>query len=42
MDCTKDDVLFVPRGHPHYFERLDGNIRLWRISLVPQRDLAEN
>jgi mannose-6-phosphate isomerase-like protein (cupin superfamily) len=35
MECTKDDVLFVPSGHPHHFERLDGQIKIWRVSLVP-------
>jgi hypothetical protein len=33
MECTAGDVLFVPRGHEHRFERLDGEIRIWRISL---------
>jgi mannose-6-phosphate isomerase-like protein (cupin superfamily) len=32
-ECTAGDVLFVPRGHEHWFERLDGAIRIWRISL---------
>jgi hypothetical protein len=34
MECTAGDVLFVPRGCPHRFERLDGDIRIWRISPV--------
>jgi mannose-6-phosphate isomerase-like protein (cupin superfamily) len=34
-DCTAGDVLFVPRGRTHYFQRLDGKIRIWRISLTP-------
>jgi hypothetical protein len=29
------DVLFVPRGFEHQFERLDGEISVWRISLMP-------
>ena len=29
MECTAGDVLFVPRGHEHWFERLDGEIRIW-------------
>jgi mannose-6-phosphate isomerase-like protein (cupin superfamily) len=33
LECTGGDVLFLPRGHPHHFERLDGEIRIWRISL---------
>lgn len=32
MECTAGDVLFVPKGCPHRFERLDGEIRIWRIS----------
>ena len=35
MDCTEGDVLFVPSGCAHEFERLDGEIRIWRISLLP-------
>jgi mannose-6-phosphate isomerase-like protein (cupin superfamily) len=35
MECTGGDVLFVPRGCPHRFERLDGEIRIWRISSGP-------
>jgi mannose-6-phosphate isomerase-like protein (cupin superfamily) len=42
MDCTKDDVLYVPSGHPHHFERLDGEIRIWRISLVSQPQDSED
>lgn len=34
MECTEHDVLFVPSGHPHRFERLDGEIRIWRIALI--------
>jgi mannose-6-phosphate isomerase-like protein (cupin superfamily) len=34
MECTAGDVLFVPRGCPHRFERLDGEIKIWRISPV--------
>lgn len=34
LECTDGDVLFVPRGYPHFFERLDGEIRIWRISLA--------
>jgi mannose-6-phosphate isomerase-like protein (cupin superfamily) len=30
--CTAGDVLFVPRGCPHHFERLDGHINIWSIS----------
>jgi mannose-6-phosphate isomerase-like protein (cupin superfamily) len=33
MECTAGDVLFIPRGHPHRFERMDGEIRIWRIEL---------
>jgi mannose-6-phosphate isomerase-like protein (cupin superfamily) len=32
--CTAGDVLFVPQGCPHRFERLDGDIRIWSISPV--------
>jgi len=32
LQCTAGDVLFVPRGCPHRFERLDGDIRIWSIS----------
>jgi mannose-6-phosphate isomerase-like protein (cupin superfamily) len=34
MECTGGDVLFVPKGCPHRFERLDGEIKIWRISPV--------
>jgi mannose-6-phosphate isomerase-like protein (cupin superfamily) len=34
MECTAGDLLFIPRGHPHRFERTDGEIRIWRISLA--------
>lgn len=32
LPCTAGDVLFVPRGCAHRFERLDGDIRIWRIA----------
>jgi mannose-6-phosphate isomerase-like protein (cupin superfamily) len=32
MTCTAGDVVFVPRECPHHFERLDGEIKIWRIS----------
>jgi mannose-6-phosphate isomerase-like protein (cupin superfamily) len=35
LECTGGDVLFIPSGCPHHFERLDGPIRIWRISLAP-------
>ncbi|MCI0755055.1 AraC family ligand binding domain-containing protein [Teichococcus vastitatis] len=35
MECTGGDVVFMPRGCPHHFERLDSPIRIWRISLTP-------
>ena len=35
LECTAGDVLFVPSGQVHHFERLDGEIRIWRISAVP-------
>ena len=35
LECTAGDVLFVPGGQVHRFERLDGEIRIWRISAVP-------
>jgi mannose-6-phosphate isomerase-like protein (cupin superfamily) len=35
LECTEGDVPFVPAGRPHWFERLDGEIRMWRISLAP-------
>jgi mannose-6-phosphate isomerase-like protein (cupin superfamily) len=35
IDWTAGDVLFVPRGYAHRFERLDGEIRIWRISPAP-------
>ncbi|HEY6430534.1 MAG TPA: cupin domain-containing protein [Acetobacteraceae bacterium] len=34
IECTAGDVLFVPRGHPHRFARMDGEIRIWRIRLL--------
>jgi mannose-6-phosphate isomerase-like protein (cupin superfamily) len=34
MECTAGDLLFIPRGHPHRFERTDGDIRIWKISLA--------
>jgi mannose-6-phosphate isomerase-like protein (cupin superfamily) len=34
FECTAGDVLFMPSGAPHHFERLDGEIRLWRITLA--------
>ena len=34
LECTAGDVLFVPGGRVHRFERLDGAIRIWRISAV--------
>jgi hypothetical protein len=34
LQCTAGDVLFVPRGCPHHFERLDGDIKIWKISPV--------
>jgi mannose-6-phosphate isomerase-like protein (cupin superfamily) len=34
MECTAGDVLFIPRGYPHRFARLDGEIRIWRIELI--------
>jgi mannose-6-phosphate isomerase-like protein (cupin superfamily) len=36
FECTVGDVLFMPSGSPHHFERLDGEIRLWRIALARQ------
>jgi hypothetical protein len=32
IECTGGDILFVPKGCPHRFERLDGEIKIWRIS----------
>jgi mannose-6-phosphate isomerase-like protein (cupin superfamily) len=32
IECTAGDVVFVPKGCPHRFDRLDGAIRIWRIS----------
>ena len=34
LECTAGDVLFVPGGRVHHFERLDDEIRIWRISAV--------
>lgn len=34
IECTEGDVLFVPRGHQHRFERLDGDLRLWCVTLA--------
>jgi mannose-6-phosphate isomerase-like protein (cupin superfamily) len=34
FECTAGDVLFMPSGAPHHFERLDGEIRFWRITLA--------
>jgi mannose-6-phosphate isomerase-like protein (cupin superfamily) len=33
LECTEGNVLFVPGGRPHAFAPLDGEIRMWRISL---------
>ena len=35
IDWTVGDVLFVPKGYTHYFERFEGEIRIWRISPAP-------
>ena len=35
LECTAGDVLFVPGGRAHRFERLDGEVRVWRISAAP-------
>ena len=40
LECTAGDVLFVPNGRPHCFERLHGEIRIWRISAVPGPAIA--
>ena len=40
LECTAGDVLFVPGGRTHRFERLDGEIRIWRISLIPSPPIA--
>ncbi|HEX3881387.1 MAG TPA: hypothetical protein VHW66_01890 [Stellaceae bacterium] len=32
LECTVGDVLFVPKGCRHRFERLDGEIKIWSIS----------
>jgi mannose-6-phosphate isomerase-like protein (cupin superfamily) len=34
LECTEGDVLFTPRGCSHHFERMDGEMRIWRISLI--------
>jgi mannose-6-phosphate isomerase-like protein (cupin superfamily) len=34
MQCTAGDVLFVPRGCRHNFERLDGDMKIWRVAPV--------
>ena len=36
LECTEGDVLFVPADCPHRFERMDGDLRVWRISLAPE------
>jgi mannose-6-phosphate isomerase-like protein (cupin superfamily) len=33
-ECTVGDVLFVPKGCPHHFQSLDGDIKIWRVSPV--------
>jgi mannose-6-phosphate isomerase-like protein (cupin superfamily) len=35
IEWTVGDVLFVPKGYAHRFEKLDGEIRIWRISPAP-------
>ncbi|WP_043342396.1 cupin domain-containing protein [Belnapia moabensis] len=40
LECTAGDVLFVPNGRPHCFERLHGEIKIWRISAVPGSAIA--
>jgi mannose-6-phosphate isomerase-like protein (cupin superfamily) len=37
MECTAGDLLFIPRGNPHRFDRMNGDIRIWRIRLIPHR-----
>lgn len=37
MEFTAGDVIFVPKDCPHHFERLDGKIRMWRLSLAPEK-----
>ena len=32
LEYTAGDVVFVPSGQAHRFERLGGDIRIWRIS----------
>lgn len=34
LECTAGDVIFVPSGQPHRFERLEAGIRVWRISAM--------
>jgi mannose-6-phosphate isomerase-like protein (cupin superfamily) len=34
IECTAGDVLFVPRGHPHRLERMNGQIQIWKIELL--------
>jgi mannose-6-phosphate isomerase-like protein (cupin superfamily) len=34
IECTAGDLLFVPRGCPHHFERSDARIQIWRISMI--------
>jgi mannose-6-phosphate isomerase-like protein (cupin superfamily) len=34
-EFTGGDLLFVPSGCQHRIERLDGEIRFWRLSLAP-------
>jgi mannose-6-phosphate isomerase-like protein (cupin superfamily) len=38
IEYTAGDVLFIPRGHPHRFGRMDGALRIWRISLAEDAD----
>jgi mannose-6-phosphate isomerase-like protein (cupin superfamily) len=37
LECTGGDLVYMPSGCPHQFERMDGEIRAWRISLTPAK-----
>ncbi|MBL6458324.1 cupin domain-containing protein [Belnapia sp. T6] len=41
QECTAGDLVFVPGGEAHRFERLDGELRLWRISVGPAAAMGE-
>jgi mannose-6-phosphate isomerase-like protein (cupin superfamily) len=40
LEFTAGDVLLVPKGHPHRFQRLDGDISIWQMLFGPAAVVA--